>query len=897
MDDYRPDPDELLAVVQKDEARQQRAKLKIFFGMAAGVGKTYTMLVAARQLRAEGVDVVVGYVETHKRAETEALLEGLEIIPRQKLEYRGAVLEEMDIDAILVRQPDLVLVDELAHTNAPGARHVKRYQDVVELLEAGIDVYTTVNVQHFESRADAVRQITGITVHETVPDSLLDMANEIELIDLSPDDLRKRLVEGKVYVPDRVETAANNFFRTGNLTALREMALRLTAEHVDHKLQDYMQVKRIAGPWKSGERLMVAIGPSPFSEKLIRWTRRVAYNLEAPWLVAYIETSRTLSAEDKDRLAQNLALARNLGSEVVISAGDDIDETLIRLARQRNVTQIVVGKPQSSRWRRFLRGGSLVDKLIRASGEIDIYVVTGDEPELKRPRLQLPQTVQHSSMRQYIWAVLIVAVITAVDLFVFSHIPFLEYQVVALTELFAVLLIAIYIGRGPALLAAAVSAISWNFLFITPRFTFEISRLQDLILFGLYFVIAIFTGNLTARVRTQERQARYNADRTMALYTMAHETATAVNMEDVLKTGVAQIERAFDAQIAIILQSDGRLQRQAHPSSTLQVDEKDFSVAIWVFENGKPAGRFTDTLPLATAQFLPLLTPNRIVGIIAIRTRQNERLSFDQEALLETFTSQIALVIEREMLDEAAEQSAMLRESERLYTALLNSISHELRTPIATIAGAASSLVDAQTSSNGDARAELTRDIQDAAARLNRLVENLLDMSRLDSGRLKLKLDWCDVGEVIGVAVKRLEKCLSERPLSIQYAPDLPLAQMDFVLMEQVIVNLLDNICNYTPPATAVEIRAEIDKKSLAITITDSGKGIPPEDLDRIFEKFYRVPGTATGGTGLGLSICRGLVEAHGGSLTAENVPDGGARFIIRLPINSTPPPVKEAAL
>jgi two-component system sensor histidine kinase KdpD len=898
MEDDRPDPDELLAVIRKDEARQQRAKLKIFFGMAAGVGKTYTMLDAAHQLKAEGVDVVVGYVETHKRAETEALLEKLEIIPRQKLEYRGAVLEEMDIDAILARRPELVLVDELAHTNAPGARHVKRYQDVIELLEAGIDVYTTVNVQHFESRADAVRQITGITVHETVPDSILDMANEIELIDLSPDDLRKRLAEGKVYVPDRVETAANNFFRTGNLTALREMALRLTAEHVDHKLQDYMQVKRIAGPWKSGERLMVAVGPSPFSEKLIRWTRRVAYNLEAPWLVAYIETSRTLSAEAKERLAQNLALARNLGSEVVISAGDDVDEALIRLARQRNVTQIVVGKPQSSRWQRFLRGGSLVDKLIRASGDIDIYVVTGDEPDSSSPRLRLPQTVQHSSWRQYLWAVLIVAAITAVDLVLFNLFHFLEYEVIGLTELFAVLLIAIYIGRGPALLAAAVSAVSWNFLFITPRFTFEISRLQDVILFGLYFVIALFTGNLTARVRTQERQARYNADRTMALYTMAHETATAVNMEDVLKTGVAQIERVFDAQVAIfLLQADGRLAREAHNSSTLQVDEKDFSVATWVFENGKPAGRFTDTLPLASAHFLPLLTPNRIVGAMGIRTRQNERLSFDQEALLETFTYQIALVIEREMLDEAAEQSAMLRESERLYTTLLNSISHELRTPIATIAGAASSLIDPQTSMNGEARAELTRDIQDAADRLNRLVENLLDMSRLDSGRLKLKLDWCDMGEVIGVAVKRLEKCLAERPLSIQYAPNLPLAQMDFVLMEQVIVNLLDNICNYTPPATPVEIRAEMDEKSLIIAITDSGKGIPPGDLERIFEKFYRVPGTGTGGTGLGLSICRGLVEAHGGTLSVENVPNGGARFLIRLPVSGTPPPVKEAAL
>lgn len=895
MEENRPDPDSLLAAIQKDEAHQQRAKLKIFFGMAAGVGKTYAMLDAARHLKWEGIDVVVGYVETHHRPETDALLPGLEIIPRQKLEYRGTQLEEMDTDAVLKRRPRLVLVDELAHTNAPGARHIKRYQDVMELLEAGINVYTTVNVQHFESRADAVRQITGITVQETIPDVILDRADEIELIDLSPEDLLKRLSEGKVYTSERVESAVNNFFRTGNLTALREMSLRLTAEHVDHKLQDYMEVKRISGPWKSTERLMVAIGPSPFSEQLIRWTRRLAYTLEAPWSVVYVETPRPLSADAKEQLAQNLAFARNLGAEVIVSAGEHITEALIRLARQRNVTQIVVGKPQSSRLQRLMRGGTLVDKLIQASGEIDIYVVTGDkEPEASNVRLLLPRPVSHSSWQRYLWALIIVSCITLIDLAAYN---LLNYQAVGLTELVAVLLIAVYIGRGPALLAAAVSAVSWNFLFITPRFTFIISQLQDVILFVMYFVIAIFTGNMTARLRTQERQARYNADRTMALYTLAHETASAVNLDDILQTAVAQIKRVFDAEVMISLSTSGKLATSPHPASTFQADEKDFSVAAWSFENGKPAGRFTDTLPLATAQFLPLLTPNRTVGVMGIRTRQNERLSFDQEVLLETFTNQIALVIERELLDEAAEQSAMLKESERLYTTLLNSISHELRTPIATIAGAASSLLDPNTGANGGARVELTRDIQDAADRLNRLVENLLDMSRLDSGRLKLKLDWCDVNDVIGVAVKRLEKCLADHPLTIHHAPDLPLVQMDFVLMEQVLVNLLDNICNYTPPGTPARIETWIEDQRLQIAVSDSGPGIPAESLDRIFTKFFRVPGTATGGTGLGLSICRGLVEAHGGTLTVSNGSQGGTRFLIQLPARIPPPPVKEAQL
>lgn len=894
MIENRPDPDALLAAVQKEEARQRRGKFKVFLGMAAGVGKTYAMLDAARQRKADGVDVVVGYVETHGRHETQALLDSLEMVPRRIIEYCGTRVEEMDTDAILARQPQLVLVDELAHTNVPGARHTKRWQDVIELLEAGINVCTTVNVQHFESRADAVQQITGIRVHETVPDSLLDLADEIELIDLSPEDLRKRLAEGKVYTPERVEVAAKNFFRVGNLTALREMALRLTAEHVDHQLQDYMQVKHISGPWKSGERLLVGVGPSPFSEQLIRWTRRMAYSLEASWIAAYVETSKPLTPEAKDLLTRNLNLARSLGAEVLTAAGDDVVETLLRLARQRNITQIVAGKTLHSRLQNWLRGGSLVDRLIRASGDIDIYVVTGDMPDDRQRRpILLAQSVGHSSLGQYLLALVIVALVTAIDLLGLSIIG---YRAVGMTELAAVLLIAVYIGRGPALLAAGISALSWNFLFIPPRFTFDIFELQDVFLIVLYFAIALFTGNLTARIRTQERQARYNADRNLALYTLAHETATAVNMDSVLRTAVAQLGTVFDAEIAFLLLDGDKLQKQPHPCSTLQVSEKDYSVAAWVFENSKPAGRFTDTLPLASAHYLPLLTPTRTVGVIGLRTRSAERLSFDQEVLLETFTNQVALVIERELLDEAAEQSAMLRESERLYTALLNSISHELRTPIATISGAASSLMNPQTGANSESRLQLTGDIQTAAERLNRLVENLLDMSRLDSGRLKLKRDWCDVCDLIGVAVQRLSESLEGHPLKIEYPPELPLIRVDFVLIEQALVNIVDNACYHTPPGTSIAISAVQQGSLLCLSVSDSGTGIPPDLLDRIFEKFYRIPGTTTGGTGLGLSISKGLVEAHGGSLKAENLPEGGARFIIYLPVESVPP-VREADL
>ena len=892
MTEYRYDPNDLLAAIQRNQTRRGRGNFKIFFGAVAGVGKTYAMLEGAQQLKYKGVDVIVGWVETHGRAETEALLNTFDVLPRLKLEYHGTTREELDLDAVLARRPKLVLIDDLAHANAPGMRHVKRYQDVLEILEAGIDVWTTVNVQHVESRADTVRQITGVAVSETIPDSLLELADEMELIDLAPEELRKRLFEGKVYTPEQAELAARSFFRTGNLTALREMALRLTAERVDHQLQDYMQIKHIAGPWKSADRLLVAVSPSPLSERLIRWTRRMAYNLEAEWLAVYVDSPHLLTDDDKARLAHNLALARQLGGEVISTTGQDVIEALMRIARQRNVTQIVIGKPAHSRLQDLLRGGSIVNRLVRASGDIDVYVVTGD-PSESVPQPRLPHPESHSKGHQYAIGTVIILLVTLLNLLM---LPVIGYQAVGLTGLLAVLLIAAYIGRGPALLAAALSAISWDMLFIPPRFTITITRLEDIIVLGLYFFIAIFTGNLTARIRAQQRQARGYAEHTLALYTLARETATAVDMDSILATVIAQIGRVFDAEAAIFLRTPAnRLAEQPHPSSTLAINAREFSVAAWVLEYRKPAGRFTETLAAAEAKYLPLLTPGETVGVLAVRARKNEPLTVDEEALLDTFARQVALIIERELLDEAAEQSAMLRESERLYSTLLNSISHELRTPIATIVGAASSLTDPNV--NAAAHGALISDIQTAAERLNQLVANLLDMTRLESGRLKLKLEWCDIGDLIDVAVSTTAPRLTGHPLTLSLAPDLPLLQTDFVLMEQVLVNLLDNVARYTPPGTPVLIGTALEDSVISIAVADEGPGLPPEDLERVFDKFYRVPGSAAGGTGLGLSICRGLVSAHGGTLEASNRPGGGAQFTIRLPVTDPPPPAREAAL
>lgn len=872
-------------------------KLKILLGMAPGVGKSQAMLLAAQERISEGVDVVVGTLETHGRPEVEALLIGFERIPEQRRHYREKSWAEMDLDAILARRPQLVLVDDLAHTNAPESRHRHRYQDVLELIDAGIHVYTTVNVQHFASRADAVRQITGVTITETVPDSLLDLADEIELVDLPPEALRKRLLEGKVYTPEGIEAAANGFFRIGNLTALREMALRLTAEHVDHQLQEYMQAKQITGPWKSRERLMVAVSASPYSEQLIRWTRRMAYALEAAWFAATVETTSPLTPAAQRLLAHNLALARELGGEVISAAGDAVDSVLLQLARQHNITQIIIGKPRHTPLYALFHGGSLVDNLIRNSGDIDVYVVTGqEEPNAKSPAPQPTwQRRSGSTWRAYLWALGVMALVTALNWITVHSVSWVEYQVVGLTGLLTVLLIAVYIGRGPALVAALVSAISFNYFFIEPHYTFAIRRFEDIVLICLYFIIAIFAGNLTARIRQQEQWAQRNMQRMMALYRLARETATATNLDAVLRTAVDQVQQSFDADVAILLAPTGELRQTPHGAGALPLPEQTFAVAQWVFTHGRPAGRFTDTFPTDVAHFIPLRTPNRVVGVIGLSLHHERRLTFAQELQLETFVNQMALVVERQLLDHAARQSDLLQESERLHTTLLNSISHELRTPIATIRGITDLLIKHVAPADATTQQALLTDLGDAAQRLNHLVENLLDMSRLDAGRLQIKRDWCVVSDVVGVAVQRLQPCLTHRPLTLDLPPDLPLVQMDFRLMEQVLLNLLHNVCNYTPPGSPVEIWAKVAEGRLWLTVADWGPGIPPELLERIFDKFYRVPGTATGGTGLGLSICRGLVHAHGGEVTASNRPDGGALFTIQLPATATPPPVKEA--
>jgi two-component system, OmpR family, sensor histidine kinase KdpD len=885
-DDSRPNPDALLAAIHKEEAAKRQGRLKVFLGMSPGVGKTYAMLEAARRELASGRDVVIGYVETHRRKETDALAEGLPTVPRRKVDYRGVTLSEMDLDAVLARHPQLALVDELAHTNAPGSRHPKRYQDVRELLDAGIDVFTTLNVQHVGSRAEIVREFTGATIQETVPDSVLDDA-EIELVDLPPGELLKRLAEGKVYISDRAAAAANNFFRQGNLIALRELALRLAAEHVGQNVRDYLASRQIAGPWKTGQRLLVAISPSPLSESMARWTRRLADNLQARWLAVYVDTGERLSEAEQTRLQNNLALARELGAEVIATAGYDIVNALLRVARQQNVTQIVVGKP--ARWRLLdlvLPGRSVLGRLIRESGSIDVHCVRADVTEPRRSRA-FWRRIPHSSSKQYLAALVTVGLVTVLN---FALGRWTGYYTLSLVYLLALLGLAPFVGRGPMLLTGTASALLWNFCFVPPIYTLYIGSFQDGFMFVMFFVVALVIGQLTSRLRAQQVAEREREERATALYLLTRELAEGKDFAELLGVVIRQLGDVFKADVAVLLpdeESVGEL--VPYPFGTLEVSEKGEGVAAWAFRNAKPAGRTTDTLPSADALYLPLVTPTGCLGVIGLRPRDGRSLSLQQRNLLDSFIRQIALVLDRQRLSDADQNAKLVAESERLGETLLNSVSHELRTPIAVITNASVTLNELPADSDPALRRTLTKEIQEASLRLNRLVRNLLDITRLESGHVKPKLEWCDVSDLIHVALKEDEKELAHHKVSTSIADKLPLVKMDFVLMEQVLNNLLVNAAAYTPFGTSVEIGARAEGGDLILTVADKGPGFPPESLGRVFDKFYRVPGSPAGGTGLGLSIVKRFVEAQSGTVTAQNRPGGGAMVTIRLPLGEPP--------
>ena len=882
----RPNPDVLLAAIQKTEADRQRGRLKVFLGMSPGVGKTFAMLEAARRELTAGREVVIGYVETHGRKDTDALTQGLPVIPRRTVEYRGVTFTEMDLDAILARRPQLVLVDEFAHTNAPGSRHPKRYQDVTELVAAGLDVYTTLNIQHVESRAEAVRQITAAAIRETVPDTALDGA-EFELVDLTPEELRARLAAGKVYLGQAAQAAQNNFFRPGNLAALRELALRFAAEHVGQDVLAYRQAAGIGDPWKSGQRLVVAVGPSPTSAALVRWTKRLAGELQAPWYAVYVELPQPLNPSATARLAKNLTLARELGGQIIHTTDAAVARGILRVAREQNATQLVVGKPLSPSWLDWLRGGSLLDQLIRLSGNIDVHAVRA---EGEAGPFQRPEWPRFDSFSFQGWglAVGVVAGVTGLNGLLQHQ---LGYQSLALVYLFSVVALAMFVGRWPTLLAATLTALLWDFLFVPPVFTFRISETTDLMLFLTYFAVALAMGHLAARLRAEQTAERRREERATALYLLTRELANATDFTDLLAIIIREVGKTFRAEVAINLPDEagtGGLTR--YFASSWAMSEKEEGVADWAFRRQQPAGRSTDTLPSAEGLHLPLLVTDRIGGVLSLRFREAAELDSAQRDLLEAFVRQIALVVDRQRLRTTVQEAKLLAESERLSKALLNSISHELRTPIAAITSASSGLGDLGEAENPALRRVLTGEIRTAATRLNRLVGNLLDMTRLESGHMKLRREWCDLADLVSVALRQLEKELARHVITNHLPPGLPLGRIDFVLMEQVLVNLLLNAALHTPSGTRVTISAEVSPKAIAIIVADNGPGIAPEALPHLFDKFYRAPGAAAGGSGLGLSIVRGFVDAQGGQVSAQNRHGGGAEFTVRLPLQAAPP-------
>jgi two-component system, OmpR family, sensor histidine kinase KdpD len=883
----RPSPDALLKAAEKE----RRGKHKIFLGAAPGVGKTYEMLSAARRRKQEGIDVVVGLAETHGRAETEAQLAGLEVVPRRRVEYKGRTLEEMDLDAVLKRRPALVLVDELAHTNAEGSRHPKRYLDVEELLTAGIDVYSTMNVQHVESLNDVVARITRIRVRETVPDRVVDAADEVELVDLTPADLMARLREGKVYVREQAQRALRHYFSPGNLTALRELALRRTAERVDDQMLSYMREHAITGPWAAGERVIVCLDPSPGAANAVRAAKRTADGLDAELLALYVETDRhaILSEAEHGRLAETMRLAAQLGAEVVTVPGRSVVDEILAFARTRNATRVVVGKSQRSRWFE-LRHGSVVDQLVRSGSGLAIEVApSGDTPSPSSPTdwlFNVPRTPG-----PYLEGALTTAVATALGKAIDAS---LAVPNVSLVFVVPVLVAAARHGLVPSLWVSALSVLAYNFFFLPPLYEFTIRDPANVVALFLFMFVAIAASALAARTRSQTEAARREARTTAELYGFSRKIAGVIELYDLLWIVVTHLARLLNAEVVMLMpetgSGDGRLTPRAAFPPDSEFGDADLAAARWSWDADHPTGKGTDTLPGARWLFVPIRTSRSPVGVIGVLPlKAGRELGASERRLLEAVGNQAAIAIERLTLAEDIDQARLGAERERLRSAMLTSVSHDLRTPLASIIGALSSLRSYRDRYDEQTRDELLGTALSEAQRLDRFVSNLLDMTRLDAGAVAPKREAVDVGDLISTALRRAMPLLKDKVVVPSVPPGLPPLSLDFVLAEQVLFNLLDNAAKYSPAGGRIEVEARATGGAVEIVVRDEGPGIPADALDRLFHKFYRADAgdRQRAGTGLGLAIAKGFVEAQGGTIAARNRPDrSGAEFIVRYPVS-----------
>lgn len=898
----RPDPDLLLTKVQRQEAQAHRGKLRIYFGSSAGVGKTYAMLAAARKVEEQGRDVVVGVVETHGRAETAALLESLEVLPRAAISYRGKELSEFDLDAALKRRPGLILMDELAHSNAPGVRHPKRWQDVEELLSAGIDVFSTLNVQHLESLNDVVGGITQVRVWETVPDTVFDGADEVVLVDIPADELLARLKAGKVYVEAQAEHAAKNFFRKGNLMALRELALRRTADRVEGDVQAYRVDRAIGSVWKTANALLTCIGPDSGAENVVRATARLASQLNAEWHAIYVETPalQRLPAARRERILATLNLAQELGASTAVIANAQIAESVIAYARSHNFSKLVIGRDPGRRlwpWQR-----SSGQKLALLAPDIDLIEIgrahtTSSNGVLKSAASFPPEPSSELSDRRraknlrYVWAALACSALTVVSLPLVAH--FDASNIVAIFIL-GVVLVAVRWGRGPAALAAVLNVVAFDFFFVPPRFSFAVSDVQYLITFFIMLAVGLITGQLTAGLRFQARVAAHREERAGSLYEIARDLSGAVQIDQVVEISAESIARTFRANAALLLpDKSGQVAMAPSRATPLSADKPlnvDIGIAQWAFDHGRPAGFSTDTLPGTDILYIPLRAPTRARGVLAVKANNRRLLRIpEQRQLLDTFAALIAIALERVHYVGIAQDALISMESERLRNSLLAALSHDLRTPLTVLVGLAETLSLTQPELSAVQR-ETTEAITEEAHRMSALVSNLLDMARIESGGVKLNLEWQPLEEVVGAALNATRNMLKQHHIEVHIPRDLPLIRIDALLIERVFVNLLENASKYTPSGSTVSVAANVIGDQLSVSVSDNGPGLPAGREDAVFEKFTRGEReSATPGVGLGLAICRAIVESHGGKIVGLNRPEGGASFIFTLPLGNPP--------
>jgi two-component system sensor histidine kinase KdpD len=900
MAEQRPDPDQLLKHVQAEEARARRGRLRIFFGATAGVGKTFAMLDGARAARAAGTDIVIGYVEPHGRVETERLMEGLEALPTVAVRYRDIVRKELDLDAALRRRPTILIVDELAHSNPvggePAPRHPKRWQDIEELLEAGIDVWTTVNVQHLESLNDVVAQITGVKQRETLPDRVFDEADEVELIDLPPDDLLARLRAGKIYVPQDAGTATERFFRKPNLLALRELALRRTTDRVEAASRASQTTDGSSRTWLVRDRVLVATGPDPQSEHTIRAGKRLADALDADWTVVYVETPALLrlSERERDRRVALLRLAESLGAETVTLDGHSAVDALLEYAQTRQVTRLVVGAPKRRGWRALLRPSTATELTRRARGFDVITIATADRSPSDQPAQNSPPPAARTSdsrqpiqWRRYLAALAISLGCSAVAQFMY---PYLELSNLVMVYLLGLIATGLRFGRGPSVLAAILNVAAFDFFFVPPRFTFAVSDAQYLVTFGVMLTIGLVIATLMANVRQQTRVAGARERRTALLYSMSRELTATRDSSAMASIAVKHVAEVFQCHAAVLLpDASGRLQYPRDPAAVGSYRGGDLAVAQWVLDHGRRAGVGTDTLPAAPALYLPLGDASRLLGVLAVLPGNPRRVQLPEQLhLLETFAGQIGLALERARLAEQAETARIEAQGESLRNTLLASISHDLRTPLAVMAGAGSTLAQHGALLDEATRANLARSIEAKAREMSELISNVLDLTRLETGELALRRNWESVDDLVGVALHRCESRLVDHPVETLLAADLPPVFVDANLIVQVFANLFENAAKYTPTGTRLLVTAVPDGTVLRITVDDDGPGLPPGDPARLFGKFQRgADEGAIAGVGLGLAICRAILHAHGGLIEARTRPGGGARFEFTLPASA----------